>query len=112
MPHASQHHRRNTVPPVHLAQLMSTIGPTRAAQQLGVSTTMLHKARKENEVTRVVEVAAESILGHLPNPAPVKVARSAAPPPPDAMFLIAVSRDKAPVIEKMAEILGAELVSA
>lgn len=110
--------RRNTVPPAKTVQLMTTLGPTKASQQLGVSTTMLHKARQEGEISRVVEIAAAAVLEKLPSET-IKKSEPARTEPPrrverggDAVFLIAMPRDKAPLIERLARELGAEIVVA
>lgn len=52
-----------TTPNAVLA-LMDKIGPTKAAKEIGTSTTTLYKARKSSKVSRVFEVAAQGILAH------------------------------------------------
>lgn len=52
-----------TTPNAVLA-LMEKIGPTKAAKEIGTSTTTLYKARKSSKVSRVFEVAAQGILAH------------------------------------------------
>jgi hypothetical protein len=54
-----------TVIPIATLALVQKIGVTRASKEIGVSTTTLHKARKGNIVSKVVEIAAESALAHL-----------------------------------------------
>jgi hypothetical protein len=50
--------RRHMVAPVNVIKLMDEIGGTRTAAKLGVSTTLLYKAKKEGAINQVVEVAA------------------------------------------------------
>lgn len=111
--------RRKLVTPQCVVKLMEAIGPTRAADRLGVSTTLLHKARKENEVNRVVEIAAANILEHLGDGAAQQTHKPAtqhhAPAKPagrDSIFLLAVTADKAELVERFAAALGAEVVVA
>lgn len=109
--------RRQMTKPLLMAQLMDTIGATQTAARVGVSTTLLHKARKDGEVNRVVELACGHVLEHLADQAqlPVRAAPKEAPPAPAAhgtLFMLEVSADKAPMVERMAAALGAELVSA
>lgn len=102
--------RRHTVAPANVIKLMSAIGPTRAAARLGVSTTLLHKSRKDGAINQVVEIAAAHALEHLADPAPAPRVKST--PANDAVFLIAVPSDKAELVQRMASALGAELVAA
>lgn len=106
--------RRHTVPPVNVVKLMDAIGPTQAAARLSVSTTLLHKAKKDGEINKVVEMAAAHALEHLNDAAAIVAA--AAPEStikhPDALFLLAVPADKADIVRKMADTIGAELVAA
>lgn len=109
--------------PVKTLELMATVGPTRAAKALGVSTTTLHKARRTMEVSKIVEVAASGLLKQ---PAPVQRAaeahmemKSFAPSPAaqrrhqeEMMFVISVAADKAPVVRRFMEMLDAEIISA
>lgn len=109
-------HRGQYVPPVSTVALMEALGATRAARTLGVSTTLLYTARKEGEVSKVVEKAAEGALR-----APLAKAAKPAPEPKlpaepvpaheeTALVLIEVSKSKAPVLERMARGLGAVTV--
>lgn len=52
------------VTPKAILTLMDQEGPTRAAKELGVSTTTLFKARRGGQVSRAYEVAARTILGN------------------------------------------------
>lgn len=104
---------RQTVEPNNVVKLMEAIGPTRAAAKLGVSTTLLHKSRKEGEVNKVVESAAAYALEHIadaPLIAPVPTPRAVRGK--ESLFLIAVPSDKAETLQRVASALGAELVSA
>lgn len=105
--------RRHTVVPQNTIRLMEAVGATRAAAKLGVSTTLLHKARKDGVINQVVDIAAAHALEHLTD-VPVRLVehRRKPDPKPDAMFLLSVSADKAPLVEQFAKTLHAELVSA
>lgn len=104
-----------TALPVQTLALLGKIGVTRAAKEIGTSTTTLHKARKNNVVSKVVEIAAGNVLEHLGDvtaPA-IRIATARAQRPrQEALFLISVSPDKAPVVEAFAKALHAELVAA
>lgn len=104
--------RRNVVPPVNVVKLMDAVGPTRAAALVGVSTTLLHKAKKENEINQVVETASSYVLEHLHSPAGQLTTPHTAGVREETVFLIAVPADKVRVIERMAAALGADLVAA
>lgn len=108
--------RRKLVPPTMLVKLMEAIGPTRAATQLGVSTTLVHKAKKEGEVNRVVEIAAANILEHLGDGGRASQT-PAAPRSPmatatggEAVFMAAVPAGKADVFQRMAAALGVTII--
>lgn len=108
--------RRKLVPPTMLVKLMEAIGPGRAATQLGVSTTLVHKAKKEGEVNRVVEIAAANILEHLgdngrasQSPAPHRAAAATAPSG-DAVFMAAVPAGKMDVFQRMAAAMGITII--
>lgn len=110
----STHTSRQVVEPANVVKLMKAIGPTRAASRLGVSTTLLHKSRKEGEVNKVVEQAAAWALEHI-----AEKPESLPPLPPpravrgkESLFLIAVPTDKADALQRVAVALGAELVAA
>lgn len=114
-----------TCDPVKTLQLVATLGVTKAAKELGVSTTTLHKARRGLTVSKVVEMAATGLLvKHAPKrpanaqPAAVAEMASFAPTPEaeqrhrDALFVIAVDAEKAPLVRRFAELLDAEFVAA
>lgn len=106
-----------TALPVHTLALLGKVGVTRAAKEIGTSTTTLHKARKTNVVSKVVEVAAGNVLEHLGDVA-THIAEHRTLPKvkptgrPDAMFLLSVSADKAPLVEQFAKALRAEIIAA
>lgn len=102
--------RRNIVPPINVVKVMDAVGPTRAAALIGVSTTLLHKAKKDNEINHVVETAASFVLEHLSTPLPPVQARVTHGA--DALFLLAVPAEKVPTAQRMAAALGGELVEA
>lgn len=102
--------RRNIVPPTNTVNLMKAVGPTRAAAMIGVSTTLLHKAKKDNEINQVIETAASYVLEHLSSPVPTVQARVVRGN--DALFLLAVPAEKADTVQRMAAALGGELVPA
>jgi hypothetical protein len=62
---------------------MELEGPTKASKDLGVSTTLLHKARKSGVVTKSVEIAARAILERLTAKEQAAVARVTMPPVAD-----------------------------
>lgn len=103
--------QRQRVAPQNVSKLMGIVGPTMAAAHLGVSTTLLHKAKKENSVNRVVETAATAVLDHLTDMTS-EATPARAPKENDALFLIAVPREKADVVKQLAAALGAELIAA
>lgn len=107
-----------TVTPINTLTLISRLGVTRAHRELGVSTTTLHKARKSNVVSKVVEIAATAALANLGQPA------KAAPQPftqstgsgkvagaDHIVFLISVERSKEQMVREFARMLGAELIA-
>lgn len=107
--------RRKMVEPINVLQLMKTVGPTRAADKLGVSTTLLHKARKEGGVNQVIEIAATNVLEHLADalpPAPRPAPQPRAVRGKEVLFLVAVPADKVDTLQRIALAIGAELVSA
>lgn len=105
------HTHRTTVIPEHVVSLMSAIGPTQAAARLGVSTTLLHKAKKDNAINQVVDLAAAHVLEHLSEKMPTKLTRGPQPAN-DALFLLATTPDKADMVRRIADTIGAELLSA
>lgn len=109
--------RRKVVAPVMLVKLMEAIGPTRAAERLGVSTTLVHKAKKDNGVNRVVEIAAANILEHLGDTGAARTtpmaapARAAIPATGDAaVIMAAVPAGKLDVFQRMAAALGIDII--
>ncbi len=102
---------RQTVQPTNVVRLMEAVGPTRAAAKLGVSTTLLHKSRKEGEVNKVVETAATYALDHLADAA-ASLPQARAQRGGESLFLIAVPTAKAKTLQRMVSALGAELVAA
>jgi hypothetical protein len=101
---------RQTVEPTNVVKLMEALGPTRAAARLGVSTTLLHKSRKEGEVNKVVETAAAYALEHVAEKPAIPAPRAVRGK--ESLFLIAVPTDKAETLQRVASALGAELVAA
>lgn len=115
-PKAAGRTKGEFVPPVNLMKLVKQIGPGKAHDLLGISTTMIHKARRENSVSRVVEVAAAALLKTMDH----KDSHLAAPAPKahyavDAtlvMVLLSVPQSKLAIVQKFAESLGAEYTVA
>lgn len=116
----SHAHRGHFVAPDKTMQLMASLGATRAAEILGVSTTLLYTARQHNEVSKVVEVAAagalKAPLGRLaandprPEPTPPTAAPKVPTPEPVALVLMEVAHSKLPVVEKLAKALHAPIL--
>jgi hypothetical protein len=109
--------RRHMVAPTNVIKLMDEIGGTRTAAKLGVSTTLLYKAKKENAINQVVEVAALGALaslgkpdnvGHHAGPGP---AFGTAPRSGEVAFLVTIAQDKAEMFQRMAAALGATAVT-
>jgi hypothetical protein len=115
------------VRPTRTLELMDKEGPTRAAKSLGVSTSRLHKARREMKVSKIVEVAANALLkgpAHRaemtsPEPAPISEMHSFSPSPAaeqrrgeETMFLLSVPTEKAELVRRFADMLDAECLSA
>lgn len=112
---ATKASRRQMVPPVNVIKLMDEIGGTRTAAKLGVSTTLLYKAKNENAINKVVEVAAASALSSLGQPErPVSPAPSfgATPRAGEVAFFVTIAPDKADMFHRMATAMGAAVVSA
>lgn len=105
-----------TTAPLNTLALVQKLGVTRASKELGVSTTTLHKARKGNIVSKVVEIAATHALEHL-GKVPAAAALAHVPPAPavtsfdgtTTLFLLEVPAAKAPMVERFAQHLGAKL---
>lgn len=108
-----------TTSPINTLALVAKIGVTRASKEIGVSTTTLHKARTGNVVSKVVEIAAQHALQHLGDtPAAARLAQAPMPNPiisasgDTALIVMEVPVDKAPMVQKFAEHLGAKLIAA
>jgi hypothetical protein len=111
--------RRATVPPVNVIKLMDILGGTKTAAQLGVSTTLLYKAKNERAISQAVELAAAHALENLGRPE-----RPAAAPAPQvssftaphrggsAAFFVTIAADKADMFQRMAQAMGADVVAA
>lgn len=103
-----------TVAPTNTLLLVQRVGVTRAHRELGVSTTTLHKARKQGVVSRVVEIAATATLAQLGKPAeaapqpfaPKQVSHAAGE---TVMLLVSADPAKAAAIQDFASRLGAEV---
>lgn len=95
----SQRNKGEVVPAEDTLRLMTTVGPSRAARYLGVSTTTLHKARNSQEVSKVIEVASAGVLRGL----------SAEPTKHLDTFILEVEHHKTPLVEKFAEMVSARL---
>lgn len=104
--------RRLTVPPISVVGLMDAIGPTQAAARLSVSTTLLHKAKKDNAINKVVEMAAAYALEHMNDTASLTTPETKGTKHGESMFLLAVPADKADLLRQVANTIGAELVAA
>lgn len=70
-----------TATPVNVLGLMEKIGVTKAAKEIGTSTTTLHKARQNGIVSKTVEVAARAVMEHLGDASTIAAARPVAPHP-------------------------------
>lgn len=109
-----------TVIPTATLALVQKIGVTRASKEIGVSTTTLHKARKGNIVSKVVEIAAESALAHLGDhpgkrsvaTGPIAPAAIASPDGRTALIVMEVPTDKVDMVQKFSIHLGAKLIAA
>ena len=101
-----------TAKPVKLLQLIETMGVTRTARHLGISTTTIHKARRHNIVSRVIEIAAANVLRELLGEADGEAVSKAAASSEEATvsYLLIVARSKADVVEKFAKAIAATLV--
>jgi hypothetical protein len=73
--------RGETTQPRAAMRLVEEIGVTKASRQLGVSTTLLHKARKTHEITKSVELAAKAIVARMREPEAGALAAIAGVPP-------------------------------
>jgi hypothetical protein len=111
---AAKGSRRQMVPPVNVIKLMDEIGGTRTAAKLGVSTTLLYKAKNENAINKVVEVAAASALSGLGQPErPVMPAPSfSAPRGGEVMFMVTLPADKVDMFHRMVSAMGGVAMAA
>lgn len=105
------------VRPTATLKVIEQMGVTRAARAIGTSTTTLHKARKSGAVvSRVIEVAAQSLLREAPaeltNSKPVKLEKLHAVPREPVLMLLEVPSDKARIVERLCKALGAKFVEA
>lgn len=108
--------RRHMVAPTNVIKLMDEIGGTRTAAKLGVSTTLLYKAKKEGAINQVVEIAAQGALSNLGNIQPPAHAGpgpafGTAPRSGEVAFLVTLSADRAEMFQRMAAALGATAVA-
>ncbi len=110
---ASVREKGETVSPVKTMQLLSVMGVSRAARALGVSTTTLHKVRKNNLVSKVIEVASEGELRRIADESGSPGAITAPQPREETVaFLLEVGVSKRDVVEQMARIIGAKIIQA
>lgn len=93
-----------TAKPQHTLELMTALGPTRAAKLLGTSTTTLYKAQRSGVVSKVIEVAAEAKMHELSGP---EIGQQSG----KKLFLASVDQDKSEIAEKMLRALGAEFLT-
>lgn len=111
-------HRGQFVAPENTLALMDTLGASRAARALGVSTTLLYTARKDNAVSKVVEVAAAGALNGAvgvtlapkPTASKLSVEMATAEAPPVRVVLLEVAEAKLPIIQRLAKSLGAPIL--
>lgn len=104
------------VTPERTLQLVKTVGVTEASRKLGVSTTTLHKARKQNSVSRVIEVAADGLLAKMDD-APVRDVAGPVSSVDDlvaqtgrVLYLVQVDASKGPLVERLGKMLDAEII--
>lgn len=99
------------VPPKAVLHLMEQFGPTKAAKQLGVSTTTLYKARRGGEVSRVYEVAASGILGQpAAKPARTALQTEVVAHEERALLLVEVPKEKVSLVRRTIAVLGGEVM--
>lgn len=119
--------------------LISILGPEAAEDELGVSKTQFYRARRVGGISKVTEHAAEAALArleasagknlvrgatftdsaparaepptHAPaaSPAPAKVVLEGVEGAKTTLFLFEVPKEKAPMVEKFAQHIGATL---
>lgn len=110
-----------TATPTNVLNLMDKIGVTKAAKEIGTSTTTLHKARQNGIVSKTVEVAAKAVLEHLGDAAtlpapraitpadrvhttgPVSATRAGDGGEPTVIVLLEIPQSKEPMLRKIGE---------
>ncbi len=114
----TQDHKGERVTPTNILKLVSSVGVTRAARAIGVSTTTVQTARKKNIATKVVETSAAGVLSNMAAhdivpPTPHKLSTSAVEAAPATVIvLLEVEKDRLPLVEKFARAIAAELIAA
>lgn len=113
----------NIVAPDYVLRLMEALGPTKAATAIGTLPGTLHKARNANAVTKSFEVAARGVWHEQgfadaepaapPGPRTTDLGAAVPTPASDgiALLLIQVPRERAPMLQRAAEHLGALIIS-
>lgn len=101
--------RGETMKPNAVFKLIDTVGASRAARLLGVSTTTLQTARHKGEISKVIEIAAAGLLRDIVTAGGSSAARQ---PVATAVFLLEVREDQVPAVEMFAKAFQATLVSA
>jgi hypothetical protein len=112
--------RRATVPPVNVIKLMGILGGTKTAAELGVSTTLLYKAKNEKAITQSIELAAAHALENLGKPErdrPAPAPQVSVPAPVQShagttAFHVTVASSQADLFQRMAVAMGAIVVPA
>jgi uncharacterized protein (DUF4415 family) len=113
-----------TVKAVHILKLRDQIGVTRAAKELGTSTTTVHRARREGVVSEIWENRAKQVLENLqagvstsaPAPAP-RAPRAAASrrsdgTAPKELAVLRIDPDKREMLEQFVRAIGGEFITA
>lgn len=111
----------DTVEPMYALHLMERIGPTAAAKAIGVTPGTLHKARNNKAISRAFEVAAKGIwiadgygeavpLPAIPRTPDLGAAVAAPTAEGTLLMLVQVPRERASMLLKTAEMLGATVV--
>jgi len=107
--HIVERKKGEAVKPLATMKLYDAVGPTKAAKLIGTSTTTLYKARSNNHVSKVIELAAESKLKEL-DMEPALHTNGAAQE--SVLMLLEAPSDKARIIERLCKALGAKFVEA
>lgn len=105
-----------------MVRLMDRVGPSAAAREIGTTPGTLHKARNANLVSQPFEVAARGICmanGYeaadlQPAASKVRDLASVVPSPTSeaiSLMLIQVPRERAAMLQRAAEALGAIVIS-